>query len=393
VRYAAQPVLELERLYQLFEKEKTESLEDEARNELLKLQQGNAESRALWQEFIACSLSDFDAIIERLDVRFDHTLGESFYQPFLKAVVEALLEKGIAKEDQGAVIVDTEARYRIHGPLIIRKKDGAFLYATTDLATLQYRMHEWKPDRIIYVTDARQQDHFRSVFAIANEWLDGQVDKVHIYFGSIKGPDGRPFKTREGNAVPLKGLLDEAVERARAVVEQKNPDLPEAEKRLIAETVGLGALKYAELNHDLKSDTVFDWERMLALEGNTAPYHLYTHARIRSVLRKHAEAHGGPNASPRIAIENETERNLIMLVDAFPQFVKNAAMEIKPNYITDFIQALTAEFNFYYNKKECPVVKEPDSVKRESRAAIYRMVGDTLRQALSLLGINALERM
>ncbi|MFH0921262.1 MAG: arginine--tRNA ligase [Fibrobacterota bacterium] len=392
-RYAENPVCEMERLYQRFEKEKTEALEDEARAELVKLQQGDPENRRVWEEFVRYSLRDFDEMIARLGVCFDHTLGESFYQPMLTDVVNALLEKGIAHKDQGAILVDTDVRYKIHGPLIVRKKDGAFNYATTDLATLQYRLREWKPGRIVYVTDARQQDHFRSVFAIADEWLGPNAEKAHVCFGSIKGLDGKPFKTREGNTVPLKGLLDEAVERARKVVEEKNPDLPADEKKLIAETVGLGAIKYAELNHDLKSDTLFDWDRMLALEGNTAPYHLYTHARIRSVLRKNEEAHGPLPASPRIAVENGTERNILLLVDGFPLALRNAAAELKPNTITDFIHALTGELNYYYNLKECPVVREPDTAKRESRAAIDRLASDTLRNALSLLGIDALERM
>ncbi|MBL8027309.1 MAG: arginine--tRNA ligase, partial [Fibrobacteres bacterium] len=219
------------------------------------------------------------------------------------------------------------------------------------------------------------------------------VKKIHIWFGSIKGKDGRPFSTREGNAISLEGIIEEAIQRARAVVEAKNPTLPETEKEMIAETVGLSSMKYFELNHDLKTDTIFDWDRMLSLEGNTAPYQLYTYARIRSVLRKCEETHGAFSQNGSIVIKLPAERNLIMLLDQFSTQIKSAASDLKPNYVSEYLNKLSGEFNYYYNLKEAPIVKEADPEIRASRAAIYKLVGDTIKTALSMLGINALERM
>lgn len=392
--YGSNPVPELERLYQKFEKEKDPALEEKARQELVRLQQGAPENLALWKDFTDHSLRDFQSIYDRLGIHFDHTLGESHYQPMLAEVAAELEEKGIAHPDQGALIVDTDGRYKIHGPVIIRKKDGGFGYAATDLATLRYRMENWRPQKIIYVTDSRQQDHFRSIFAISGEWLvEGQPDKIHVHFGSVKAPDGRSFSSREGNVVLFRELLDEAVERARRVVEEKNPSLPDGEKRHIADIVGVSALKYAELNHDLKSDTVFDWNRMLALEGNTAPYLLYTHARARSVLRKYAEAYGGLPEAPEVRVTNANERSLLILADYFPVKLRQAIQDLKPNHITEYAYQVAGEFNTYYNRPECPVLKEPDRILRESRVFFYGLVCDLLRNALSLLGIEALEKM
>jgi arginyl-tRNA synthetase len=392
--YNKDPVAELERLYQKFVAEKDDALENEARKELVKLQHDEPSNKALWQEFVGHSLAEFNKIYDKLNVKFDTTLGESFYQPWLAEVVEALIQKGIAHADQGAIIVDTDGRYEIHGPVLVRKSDGAYIYATTDLAAVAYRYREYNPSRIIYLTDVRQQDHLKSVFAIADEWLEKRdVKKIHIWFGSIKGKDGRPFSTREGNAVSLDGIIDEAVQRARAVVEAKNPTLPEIEKEMIAETVGLSSMKYFELNHDLKTDTIFDWDRMLSLEGNTAPYQLYTHARIRSVLRKCEETNGEFQKNAAITIQLPVERNIIMLLDQFSTQIKAAASDLKPNFISEYLNKLSGEFNFYYNLKDAPIVKEPNSEVRASRAAIYMLVGDTIKSALSMLGINALERM
>ncbi len=392
--YSESPIAELERLYVKFQSEANAEMENHARAELVKLQQGDEENRKLWNEFVNRSMAEFNRIYERLSVTFDTVNGESFYQPWLSTVVQELVDKKIAHEDNGAIIVDTEARYGIKGPILIKKSDGGFIYATTDLAAILYRKREYNPSRIVYVTDARQQDHFKSIFAIADEWLSGNnIEKIHVWFGSIKGKDGRPFSTREGNAVGLEGILNEAVERARAVVETKNPSLPESEKETIAETVGIASLKYSEINHDLKSDTVFDWDRMLALEGNTAPYQLYTHARIRSVLRKCEEIYGAMSSRPEIKIQLPVERNIIKLVDLFANQVKSAARELKPNFITEFLNKISGEFNFYYNLREAPVIKETNTAIRESRVALYKLTGDTIKSALSLLGINALERM
>ncbi|OGJ90431.1 MAG: arginine--tRNA ligase [Candidatus Raymondbacteria bacterium RifOxyA12_full_50_37] len=392
--YAKNPIGELERLYQKFEKEKTPDLEERARQELVKLQQGDMANTSLWQEFISHSMAEFNRIYARLNIVFDHTYGESHYNSMLAEVVESLLQKNIAHHDQGAVIIDTDNRYKIHGPVIVRKKDGGFSYATTDLATIKFRIDTWAPERIIYVTDSRQQDHFKSIFAVAGEWLGLNATKPeHVWFGSIKASDGKTFSTREGNVIFLRELMDEAVQRARTVVEEKNPTLSQDEKTAIAEAVGIGALKYAELNHDLKTDTTFNWEKMLSFDGNTAPYHLYTYARIKSVLRKYEEINGPLPVSMPIRITNETERNLVLLADSFSGKMMYAARDLKPNHVTEYMHTLAREFNAYYNREDSVVVKEPDKAKRESRAAIYSMVSELLKACLTILGITPLERM
>ncbi len=391
--YTAAPIIELERLYQKFEKEKDPALEDEARAELVKLQKGDIENRALWEEFLHHSLLEFNAIYERLGVTFDQTLGESFYRDMVQGVTSDLLSRGIATQDQGAIIVDTDSRYKIHGPVVVQKKDGGFGYVASDLATIKYRIDTWAPQLIIYVTDARQQDHFRSIFAIADEWLGLSPKKLHVYFGSIKASDGRSFSSREGNTVKLLGLMDEAVERARKAVEEKSPHLPEAEKMQIAEAVGIGVLKYSELNHDLKTDYIFDWNRMLSFDGNTAPYHIYTHARIKSVLRKYETEIGPLPDAPSIIVRDESERNLIMLADGLAQQVESAAADLKPNYLTEYLFKLSSELNSYYNRKDAPVLKEPDVRMRESRVALYALTGRAIKCCLDILGIKALERM
>jgi arginyl-tRNA synthetase len=392
--YEQDPLQELERLYQKFQNEKTPDLEASARQELVKLQQGEPDNIKLWQEFIRVTQDELNKIYGRLDVSFDYTLGESFYNDMLPGVVNELVEKGIAIRDQGAVIVDTDKRYQVHGPVIVEKKDGGFGYATTDLATIKYRLMKFSPEKIIYVTDSRQLDHFKSLFAVTDEWLpEKPVAKQHVYFGSVKAADGKSFSTREGNVVPLNDIINEAIQRAKAVVEEKNPTLPPEEKSTIAEVVGIGALKYSELNHDLKTDTVFDWDRMLSLEGNTAPYHLYTYARAKSVLRKHTDAHGSLPGNPRIIIQNEIEKKLIMLADTFPLRVMNAATDLKPNHITEYVHLLAGEFNSYYNRKDSIVVKEAEKELRESRVAVYMLVSELIKLSLNVLGIKVLERM
>ncbi|MEI8315004.1 MAG: arginine--tRNA ligase, partial [Verrucomicrobiota bacterium] len=263
---AADPIGELERLYK-FINDKPE-LRDDAKAELVKLQQGDAENLAIWQKIIALSLIEFAKTYGRLGVSFDHTFGESFYNPLLPAVVADLRQRGLAVESDGAYCIFFPGQ---ESPLIVQKADGAFLYGTTDLATLKYRIEQWQPDEIVYVTDARQQLHFKQVFAAAQKWFPTVPDLRHVYFGSILGEDGKPLKTRSGQNVKLGELLDEAEERALAVVTAKNPELPEDVRRQIARAVGIGAVKYADLSQNRTTDYVFSWAKMLAMNGNTAP--------------------------------------------------------------------------------------------------------------------------
>ncbi len=300
----------MERLYKMVNAtgEKMVTVRDAAKQELVKLQAGDAENLKIWREMIALSQKQFDTIYARLGVKFDHTLGESFYNPRLKSLVEELLANGIARESEGAIAIffDDNPQLKAH-PALIRKSDGGFNYTTTDLATLNYRLKTWQPDEIIYVTDGRQQLHFQQLFAAFRKWQErrapaglvetspglkhaepvlGAPKLAHVWFGSILGEDGKPFKTRSGETVKLADLLDEAEERAFKIVSEKNPDLPEAQRQEIARVVGLGAVKYADLLPNRQSDYVFSWDKMLALQGNTAPYLQYAYARIRSIFRK-----------------------------------------------------------------------------------------------------------
>ena len=286
---AADPIAELERLYKHVNAQ--ENLREAAKQELVKLQQGDAENLTIWKRIIELSEQQFDATYARLGVRFDHTLGESFYNPFLADVVRELQQRGIARESDGAICVFVEGE---ETPLIIQKSDGGFGYGTTDLATVKYRVETWHPDLIVYVTDARQQLHFKQVFATVRQWLPNPPALEHITFGSILGEDRKPLKTRSGENVKLAELLNEAEERALTVVTQKNPELPEATRKQIARAVGIGAVKYADLSQNRTTDYIFSWDKMLALDGNTAPYLQYAYVRIQSIFRKAGTEWEGP---------------------------------------------------------------------------------------------------
>ena len=303
------PLAEMERLYKKLSaecKENPATLEA-AKQELVKLQGGDAENLRIWREMIALSQVQFDTIYARLGVKFDNTLGESFYNPRLPALVEELVAKGIARESEGALAVffDDIAQLKKQ-PALIRKSDGGFNYTTTDLATLAHRLETWKPDEIIYVTDGRQQLHFQQVFTAFRRWRPeaAKVQFAHVWFGSILGEDGKPFKTRSGETVKLADLLDEAEERAFKVVSEKNPDLNESARREVARVIGLGAVKYADLLPNRQSDYVFSWDKMLALNGNTAPYLQYAYARIRSIFKKGELDQSAIRNSPRRARGN-----------------------------------------------------------------------------------------
>jgi len=304
----ADPLREMERIYKVIsarcdagKPEFDSATLERARAELVKLQAGDPENLGIWKEMIRLSQAQFEEVYGRLGVRFDHTLGESFYNSQLQGVVDELMRAGIAVETRGAKAVlsdgtlpPKEDPFLVHkegewepNPFIIQKQDGGFNYATTDLATLSHRLQTWHADEIIYVTDGRQQLHFRQLFAAFRRWHPEALTRLaHVWFGSILGEDGKPFKTRSGETVRLSALLDEAEERAFKVVSEKSPDLPEAERRQIARVVGIGAVKYADLLPNRQSDYVFSWDKLLALNGNTAPYLQYAYARIRSIFRK-----------------------------------------------------------------------------------------------------------
>lgn len=387
--YKENPIEELERVYVEFSKlsESNPELEEEARLELKKLQDGDPENFALWKEFIKVSLDEYDKLYKRLDVHFDTYYGESFYHPMMQGVVEELVEKGLAVEDDGAKVVFFPEEDNLF-PCIVQKKDGAFLYSTSDIATIKFKKEAYKINKLIYLTDERQQDHFKQFFKIT-DMLGWNVEKHHIWFGIMRFADG-VFSTRKGNVIRLEQLLDEGKKRAYDIVQEKNPDLSEKEKDQIAEVVGVGAIKYADLSQNRQSPIIFEWDKILTFEGNTAPYLQYSYARIQSILRK-AESEGKSiTYDKEIKIEDKLERALANHIAAFPISVLKASETFKPNIIADYLFELSKKFNSFYNS--CPILNQEDELLY-SRALIAKITGETIKDGLSLLGIKTLERM
>ncbi|WP_373078017.1 arginine--tRNA ligase [Fusobacterium varium] len=387
--YKENPIEELERVYVEFSKlsESNPELEEEARLELKKLQDGDPENFALWKEFIKVSLDEYDKLYKRLDVHFDTYYGESFYHPMMQGVVEELVEKGLAIEDDGAKVVFFPEEDNLF-PCIVQKKDGAFLYSTSDIATIKFKRETYKINKLIYLTDERQQDHFKQFFKIT-DMLGWNVEKHHIWFGIMRFADG-VFSTRKGNVIRLEQLLDEGKKRAYDIVQEKNPDLSEEEKEQIAEVVGVGAIKYADLSQNRQSPIIFEWDKILTFEGNTAPYLQYSYARIQSILRK-AESEGkNIDYNKEIKIEDKLERALADHIAAFPMAVLKASETFKPNIIADYLFELSKKFNSFYNN--CPILNQEDGILY-SRALIAKITGETIKDGLSLLGIKTLDRM
>jgi arginyl-tRNA synthetase len=390
--FAADPVMELARLYRLAQdriKAGEKDVEEAARAETAKLHAGDPENRALWNRFMPFCLEALRKVYERLDVHFDVELGESFYDPMLGAVVDDLLARGIAQQSEGAIVVFTE---ETKTPFIIRKRDGAFNYGTSDLATIKYRVQTWDPAQILYVVDHRQGDHFRQLFAVARRWGQDQVDLEHVAFGTILGADRRPFKTREGDVVGLESLLDEAVAEARKVVDANSPELDDEERARAAEIVGLGAIKYADLSQNRLSDYVFDWQKMMAMNGNTATYLQYAYARIQSIFRRGGiDPHSIREQGPHIVLSHPAERGLAVRILRLPEVLELAAAELKPNILTDYLFDLANAFSTLY--EECPVLKAESTSRRDSRLAICDLTARTLKFGLGLLGIGVVDRM
>src|SRR6185436_12579252 len=332
-----------------------------ARRELVKLQQGDAENLGIWHEMIRLSQKQFDEIYGRLGVKFDHALGESFYNPRLQAVVDDLMAKGIARESEGAkavfsdgsmppkedpFLINRDGEWQAN-PQLIQKRDGGFNYATTDLATIAYRLETWNPTELIYVTDGRQQLHFQQLFATFRRWhpeLAGRVKFAHVWFGSILGDDGKPLKTRSGENVKLAELLDEAEERAFKVVSEKNADLPEPQRREIARVIGIGAVKYADLLPNRQTDYIFSWDKMLALQGNTAPYLQYAYARIRSIFRKAGDF--APTSSLQLTAPEEIALAKHLLT--FGLTLAAVAEEYRPNFLCNYLYDLASFFARFF---------------------------------------------
>lgn len=387
--YEKNPIEELERVYVEFSKESENdpSLDDLAREELKKLQDGDKENYALWQEFIKVSLDEYNKLYNRMGITFDTYYGESFYHNMMPAVLDELVEKGLAVEDQGAKVVFFDEKDNLH-PCIVQKKDGAFLYSTSDIATVKFRKENYDINRLIYLTDERQQDHFKQFFKIT-EMLGWDIEKIHIWFGIMRFADG-VFSTRKGNVIRLEQLLDEGKKRALEVIQEKNPNLSEEEKNNIAEVVGVGAIKYADLSQNRQSPIIFEWDKVLSFEGNTAPYLQYSYARIQSIKKKAEEMGKVITADTKIVIKDKIERNLVTFLTLFPTMVLKAGETYKPNLLTDYLFDLAKKFNTFYNA--CPILNQEDEVLL-SRLLIADRTAEVLRQGLDLLGIRTVDRM
>jgi arginyl-tRNA synthetase len=385
---------EMERLYRRMNHlcESDPGVLEEARSELLKLQQGDEENLSIWRQMIELSRRQFDEIYSRLGVKFDETLGESQYNDRLNALASEMESSGLAERSQGALVVffPDDPELKDH-PAMIQKSDGAANYTTTDLATLEFRKERWSPDEILYVTDGRQQLHFKQLFRAYQRWNTGESVRLeHTWFGSIMGKDGKPFKTRSGEVVKLSDLLNEAEERARKIVEEKNPDLDEGQKSEIARIVGIGAIKYADLLPNRQSDYVFDWDTMLALKGNTAPYLQYAYTRIQGIFRKAGVDVESVMKAARIRLQKEEEVDLSKHLVNFPLVLQMVLEEYRPNYLCTYLFELAGHFSRFYEK--CPILKADDEI-RGSRLRLVRQAGDTLRQGLGLLGIEVTDVM
>jgi arginyl-tRNA synthetase len=356
---------------------------DQARAELAALQDGDPQRLQDWRLFCEKSAEHFRKIYQRLEVRFDSIRGESAYHEDLPGIVQSLLNKNIAEISQGAVVVRNPAI--AEEPYLIRKSDGAFLYATTDLAALQYRTGDLKADRIIYVTDSRQQLHFRWLFDTAKRW-GCQADLEHVWFGTVLGPDRKPLKSRDGTPLKLVDLLNEAKDRAAVILKSKRPDLSPQDLEAKAELLGIASLKYADQLPNRNLDYVFTWEKLLAFDGNTAPYILNAYVRTRSILRK-AGLNRHPDAP--VKISQAEEEVLARLLLRFGDAVELAAADRKPHHLCGYLYELAGQYHRFF--EACPVLQLP--ALRDSRLTLVGLTGDVLKEGLSLLGIPTLEEM
>ena len=387
---------ELEQMYKrgsALAKESPEAAEA-ARAELVKLQNGDPENTELWNKINETSSAAFEKMYRRMGLTIDVSLGESFYRDKVGRIYAELSECGIAEENQGALVVFLREHDRFKTqPFIIRKSDGASNYASTDLATLLYRVEHFGAEEVVYVTDGRQQDHFQQLFMTAGKWFDCKGYRLpklrHVWFGTILGEDGKAIKTKSGEPVRLKALLDEAVARARKIVLEKNPDTPPEEADKIAETVGVAALRYADLSQNRTNDYLFSWDKLLAFDGNTAPYLLYAVARMHSIFRKLGIS---PDADFSAAGEMETEQEIALArkLVALPAVFELTLAELRPHYLCTYLYELAGTFSTFYNANK--VMVDDESV-RARRLMLCSRALRVLETGLRVLGIEPLEKM
>ncbi|MFC3532280.1 arginine--tRNA ligase [Vogesella facilis] len=366
---------------------------DLARDYVVKLQSGDAEVLELWHQFVALSLAHCNAIYQKLGLLLNDgdVRGESFYNDDLPVLVNELREKGLLTEDQGAQVVFLDEFKNKEGEpaaFIVQKQGGGYLYATTDLGAIRFRVGTLGLDRALYVVDSRQSLHFQQLFTTARKagWLPESADFEHIGHGTIMGPDGKPLKTRSGENIKLVELLDEAISRAYQLVSSKNPDLADAERRQIAEAVGIGALKYADLSKSRNTDYIFDWDSMLSFEGNTAPYLQYAYTRVQSVFRKADDF----DPTARVLITEPAEKQLAVALAQFEDVVFAVADSSQPHHLCSYLYHVATLFSRFY--EACPILKSEGAV-RQSRLQLAAATAKTLKAGLGLLGIAVLETM
>lgn len=371
-------------------------LNDKVLAETAALHRGDATNMALWHEFLPHCQAEIHSVYRRLNIRFDHEYGESYYHDMLPAVIEELFAKSLATQSDGAVCVFLDG---FDAPMIVQKQDGAYLYATTDIATALFREREFAPDASLYVVDHRQSEHFNKLFAVLHKIGLNHTQFKHVSFGTVLGNDGKPFKTRSGSVVGLEPLLDEAVERAWAVVcdpdrlQVAGIELDDQEKRRIAETVGIGAIKYADLSHNRTSDYVFDMDKMVRMEGNTSTYIQYSYARTQSILRKAAEkgwSESSWTAAP-LRLEAPVELQLGLQLARYEELLQQSMQDYTPNLITEYLFDTARLFSSFF--EQCPVLRAETESEAYSRLKLTALVGKTLRSGLGLLGIDVIDRM
>lgn len=370
---------------------------EKARSYVVKLQGGDEYCLKMWRKLVDITMQQNQKAYDRLNVTLnnDNVMGESLYNPMLPGLVADLMAKGIAVKDQGAVVVFlNEFKNKDGDPLgvIIQKSDGGYLYATTDIACAKYRYETLNADRILYFTDSRQSQHLQQVWSIVHQagYVPEDVVWQHFNFGMMLGKDNKPFKTRSGDTVKLAALLDEAQERAEQLISEKNPELDDETKSAIAEAVGIGAIKYADLSKNRTTDYVFDWDNMLNFEGNTAPYMQYAYTRVRSIFKRSGIENMETLAHP-IVITEDKERALALTLLRFDEAISSVAKDGIPHILCNYIYELAGNFSSFY--EHCPILSTEDEQIKNSRLQLAALTAKVLKQSLDLLGIKTVDKM
>lgn len=380
------PIEELLSLYVRFHKEEAENpvFAQEGRDEFMKLESGNTENKRLWKWFKEESLKEFKKIYAELGVEFDIVSGEAFFEPYLKPLIERLYKKKIAVESEGALIVPLEDKGL--PPALIQKSDESSLYLTRDIASLEYRLKKYKPAEIIYVVANEQTLHFSQLFAVAEKMGLKKTALKHVKFGMVLGEKGKKLSTRSGEAIKLEELLEKSRALAREVVDEKNKDLKAGEKEKIAAAVGMGAVKYNDLRENRLSDIYFDWDRMLDFSGDSAPYLQYTHARLKSILRKARVS----KKADLCKLEDKNEMALIRKMAEFPEAVRRSGETLMANALAKYLYELANAANKFY--ESTPILIDKDAARRNARLVLIDSAASVMKSGLGLLGIKAPEK-